>query len=130
VTTPFVDWFEEESGFDASELRLDHAFVVAVCRIENAVAQNAIDPITSVSNAGSPRSREATKAMLRNLGYSAAQARVVQRLLAGSPGGWPGLIRLFVHDASLTRAQRVYVKREVRRLRAAGEATGHMTAST
>jgi hypothetical protein len=119
MIVPFVDWFERRLGFAASELQLDHAFVIAVCRIESAAAQNATDPIAAVSNTASPQSRQATKAMLRSLGYSPAQTRIVQRLLGGSPGGWPGLIRLYLDDADLTRGQRVYLNREVRRFRSA-----------
>lgn len=112
--TTFVEWFEEQTGHSAPELELEHAFVIAVCRIETAAAQNADDPIASVSNAGAHRSRIATKAMLGSLGYTPAQTRVMQRLLAGSAGIWPGLIRLYVQREALTRSHRDYVTRQVR----------------
>jgi hypothetical protein len=121
VRVSFIDWYESRLGLAASELRLDHAFVIAVCRIEKAAAQNATDPIAAMSNAASPRSRQSTKAMLGSLGYSPAQTRIVQRLLGGSPSGWPWLIRLYLADAHLTREQRVYLNREVRRFRSAAD---------
>ena len=52
--------------------------------------------------------------MLKHLGYTDAQLRIVHRLLGGSPSGWPGLLRLFVGDAGLTDDQQIYARRQLR----------------
>jgi hypothetical protein len=58
--------------------------------------------------------------MLAQLGYNQAQTRIVQRLLAGSGGGWPGLIPIYTSGApALTEQQRKYVTRQLREFRAA-----------
>jgi hypothetical protein len=110
----FARWFEHQIGEDAAvRLKLEAAFVIAVCRVEEAARQHARDPLRAVSNAGSYASRVATKSMLSQLGYSAAQTRIIQRLLAGS-SSWPGLIRIYLGAGELTGAQRQYVRRQVR----------------
>jgi hypothetical protein len=120
MTRGFVEWFESECGRVSDELLLEHAFAIAVCRIEDASAQSARDPIAAVSNRGSAFSRVATKSMLGQLGYSKAQTRIVQRLLAGSGSSWPGLIRLYLQGAPpLTQRQRRYITRQLREFRAA-----------
>jgi hypothetical protein len=126
VSRTFVEWFEHESGQSAKTLLLDHAFTIAVCRIEHASAQNARDPIAAVGNKGSAFSRIATKSMLAQLGYSPAQTRIMQRLLAGSSSSWPGLIRLYLQGAPpLTERQRRYIRRQLQAFRGA-EATGSL----
>jgi hypothetical protein len=120
MTRGFVEWFETECGRTSDELLLEHAFTIAVCRIEDASAQSARDPIAAVSNRGAVFSRVATKSMLGQLGYNKAQTRIVQRLLAGSGSSWPGLIRLYLQGAPrLTERQRRYVARQLREFRAA-----------
>ena len=120
MTRGFIEWFDSECGRASDELLLEHAFTIAVCRIEDASAQRAGDPIAAVSNRGSVFSRLATKSMLGQLGYNKAQTRIVQRLLAGSGSSWPGLIRLYLQGAPrLTKRQRRYVARQLREFRAA-----------
>jgi hypothetical protein len=59
-----------------------------------------------------------------NLSYNQAQTRIVQRLLAGSGSGWPGLIRIYTSGApALTEQHRKYVTRQLREFRAASEPT-------
>jgi len=124
VIPGFVTWFEGQVGPVPDGLQLEHAFSVAVCRIEWAVSQRARDPISCISNRGSASSRTATKSMLAHLGYNQAQTRIVQRLLAGSGSGWPGLIRLYTRGApALTEQQSKYVTRQLREFRAASEPT-------
>jgi len=117
----FALWCAEQIGSSAvSELSLDTAFCLAVCRIEEAVRMGAKNPISVVGNAGAAASsRRATRSMLRQVGYSEAQSRVVQRLLAGFPGGWPGLIRLYLKGDLLTKQEREYATRQVRLFRSA-----------
>lgn len=114
VMRTFVEWFERETGRSASELQLEAAFDVAVCRVESAAAQRAVDPIACLGNRSSRFSRGATKSMLGNLGYTPAQTRVMQRLLAGSSGGWPGLLRLYIDGTALDRSTRAYIARQIR----------------
>jgi hypothetical protein len=115
----FTDWFESESRQSADEILLEHAFMIAVCRIEAAASRNASDPIACFGSRTSKVSRLATKSMLSRLGYTPAQTRIVQRLLAGSGRAWPGLLRLYVDDATLTTQDRAYVARQFRAFRAA-----------
>lgn len=58
--------------------------------------------------------------MLAHLGYSRAQLRIIHRVMGGSTGGWPGLLRLFVEAQPLTTAQRVYLRKQVREFTHAG----------
>lgn len=128
----FVRWFEGQTGVSAADIHLEPAFAIAVCRIEVASANAALDPVAAIRNNGSPLSRVATKAMLSRLNYNATQVRIIQRLLGGSSGGWPGLIRIFVEDARpMSRWERQYVLRAVRNFRAAisqsSQPNAHMT---
>ena len=54
--------------------------------------------------------------MLSQLGYETRELRVVHRLMAGSTGGWEGLVRLYAEQRPLTAAQRKYARRQVRLL--------------
>jgi hypothetical protein len=114
----FVEWASAASDAPLRELLLDRVFEIMVCRIEEAVAQRANDPIRAISNGASAYSRAATRSMLTQLGFSTAQIRIVQRLMAGSAGGWPGLIRLYLSgEAVLTTRHRRYVDRQVQAFR-------------
>jgi len=111
----FARWLAEAAGVTPPPaLQLDEAFAVAVCRIEEAARMNARDPVRALSNTASYGSRATTKSMFGQLGYTPAQVRIVQRVLAGSDGGWPGLIRLYLSGAVLTRDQRSYLRRQLR----------------
>jgi hypothetical protein len=90
------------------------AFEVMVARLDGARAAGAKDPMRAISTrAAGPHSRLATHRMLEQLGYSPAQRRIMHRLLAGSPSGWPGLLRLFASSAQLSSNQRRYIARQV-----------------
>jgi len=119
MSLAFIDWFESETRQSADEILLEHAFMIAVCRIEAAASRNATDPIACFGSGTSKVSRLATKSMLSMLGYTPAQTRIVQRLLAGSGRAWPGLLRLYVDGSILTTQDRAYVARQFRAFRAA-----------
>lgn len=115
---PIAQWIHTHTGIGAREfhaLQLDAAFDVFVCRCEDARRRGSADPLKTVSPKGSGgNSRLTTRRMLRRLGYTDAQLRVIHRLVAGSSSGWPGLLRLFVESRPLTTEQRCYVRRQVR----------------
>ena len=115
---PIAHWIHTHAGIGAREfhaLQLDAAFAVFVCRCEDARRRGSADPLKTVSPKGSGgNSRLTTRRMLRRLGYTDAQLRVIHRLIAGSSSGWPGLLRLFVEARPLTPKQRGYVHRQVR----------------
>lgn len=118
--TTFEQWLEREGIEDHLEpMQIIAAFEVMVSRVDAARAAGSADPMRAVStrDAG-PNSRAATRRMLENLRYSPAQRRAVHRLLAGSPSGWPGLLKLFASSAVLTSEQRRYVLRQTRFFRA------------
>jgi hypothetical protein len=118
--TPFQHWAVDEVGLTPDEvdaLRLLPALEILVSRIEAAQARGAHDPVGAVSpTASGGNTRAATRSMLSSLGYTAAELRVVHRLMAGSVSGWPGLIRLYASGLPLTPAQHDYVRRQLRLL--------------
>ena len=118
--TSFARWAVDELGITqdvVDRLNLPAALEVLVSRIEAASARGAADPLATVCPRGpGGNSRACTRRMLAQLGYNAAQLRVVHRLLAGSTGGWPGLIRLYLADGRVSEAHRHYVRRQVRAL--------------
>jgi hypothetical protein len=63
----FVRWFEGQTGVAGTDIHLEPAFAIAVCRIEVASANAAVDPVAAIRNNGSPLSRVATKSMLSRL---------------------------------------------------------------
>jgi hypothetical protein len=93
---------------------LTPAFEVLISRCEAARRRGAANPLVTVSpkRAGG-NSRACTRRMLAQLGLTEAQRRVMHRLLAGSPGGWPGLLSLFCERATLTPSQRQYARRQL-----------------
>lgn len=115
---PIAHWIHTHTGIGAREfhvLQLDAAFDVFVCRCEDARRRGSADPLKTVSPKGSGgNSRLTTRRMLRRIGYTDAQLRIIHRLIAGSSSGWPGLLRLFVEAHPLTTEQRGYVRRQVR----------------
>jgi hypothetical protein len=113
ITVSFEQWFASVSRCDPADFQLADAFAIAVCRIEMASTLRAPDPIVSVGNHACSSSRRVTKAMFTRLGYSRDQVRVMQRILGGSPSGWPGLIRLYVSGGNITPAQRSYLRRQL-----------------
>jgi hypothetical protein len=113
-----LTWIEDECQIDPDDvdaLRLRPALDVFINRLESARARGARDPLASVSprRAGG-NSRLCTRRMLRQLGYTDVQLRIIHRLVAGSTGGWPGLLRLFVECQSPDSQQRQYIRRQVR----------------
>ena len=118
TATSFARWVAAQVDCGTDELsciRLGDAFAVLVCRVEDAARRNADDPLAVVRNSSAGgNSRAATRRMLGHLGYSAAQLRVVHRLLGGSPAGWPGLLSLYVTQTHLTTVERAYARRQLR----------------
>jgi len=118
----FRAWFETAIGCRLDEsLRLTEVFAIAVCRIEEATRLGARDPVHAICNTAGHGSRKTTKAMFRQLGYTDAQIRIMQRMLAGSASGWPGMIRLFAHEAVLSPSQRRYLRRQLTAFQAAAQ---------
>lgn len=114
----FEAWVSRElelSDDEMESLHLVAAFEILVCRCEAARHRGAATPLVTASpkRAGG-NSRTVTRRMLAQLGYSPAQLRVIHRLLAGSSGGWPGLLALFTTRRPLTCEQRHYARRQVR----------------
>lgn len=113
----FEVWVANEAGLSApelEELKLTASFDVYVSRLEIARQRGAEDPLATISPCGAGgNSRACTRGMLAQLGYTAAELRVVHRLMAGSASGWPGLIRLYAAGSTLSAAQREYVHRQV-----------------
>lgn len=104
-------------------LRIIPAFEVMVARLDGARAAGATVPLRAVSTRlAGPNSRAATHRMLEQLGYNPPQRRIIHRLLAGSPSGWPGLLMLFATAADLSPGDRQYILRQARSFHlAAGE---------
>lgn len=125
TTTPTIrpshslrSWIDDECQIDPDDahlLRLGPAFDVFINRLESARAHGARDPLAAVSpRLAGGNSRRCTRQMLRQLGYTDAQLRIIHRLVAGSTGGWPGLLRLFVERQSPNSSQRQYIRRQIR----------------
>src|SRR3954447_902633 len=118
----FTAWTAEQLHLNPEELddiQLTPVFDLFISRIEEARRRGATAPLTTITTkrAGG-NSRACTKRMLEQLGFSAPQRRAVYRLLAGSPSGWPGLLRLYAVSAELTSSQRQYARRQLQVLRA------------
>lgn len=116
MTSTFEEWLTTQRLASPLEgMHIQAAFEVLVSRLGSARAGGATDPLRAASTrAAGPHSRAATRRMLDSIGYSAGQRRIVHRLLVGSPSGWPGLLSLFMDDASVTPEQRRYVLRQAR----------------
>src|SRR4051812_3728236 len=117
----FTAWTAEQLHLPSEELddiQLTPVFDLFISRIEEARRRGATDPLTTITTkrAGG-NSRACTKRMLEQLGFSAPQRRAAHRLLAGSPSGWPGLLRLYAVSQDLTGGQRQYARRQVQTLR-------------
>lgn len=114
----FEDWVMAGLGLDvdeASAMKLAPVFDVFISRIEAARARGAADPLQTVTaKLAGGNSRACTKRMLQQLGFTPSQRRAAHRLLAGSPSGWPGLLRLYIEGSGLTRQQRQYARRQVK----------------
>ena len=111
----FVDWVQEQFDVDDEIIEDSHlvpAFEVLLSRIEEARRKGAEDPLVTVSpkRAGG-NSRACTRRMLANIGFTDVGRRLVHRLLAGSPSGWPGLLALYSFGQDPTPHQRVYARR-------------------
>jgi hypothetical protein len=115
---PFADWVVHEAGVEPQEfdrLKLAAAFDVFVSRLEVARVRGAEQPLATISPHGAGgNSRRCTRRMLAQLGYTAAELRVVHRLMAGSASGWPGLITLYAAGSPLSATQHEYVRRQVK----------------
>ena len=116
--TNFVDWVVREAGVEPMEferLKLAAAFDVYVSRLEVARLRGAQQPLATIAPHGAGgNSRACTRRMLAQLAYTAAELRVVHRLMAGSASGWPGLITLYAAGSCMSAAQHEYVRRQVK----------------
>lgn len=114
----FAMWLTCGAGIPTTaveSLRLVGAFEVLASRCAAAREAGSQDPLRTISPkwAGG-NSRQCTRSMLRQLGYSPRELRIVHRLMGGSTGGWPGLIPIFVHGRTLSEPQVSYVRRQIR----------------
>jgi len=113
----FEPWVAHELALtdeDLDRLHLVAAFQVMVCRCEAARRRGASAPLVTVSpKLAGGNSRTLTRRMLGQLGYNRGQLRVMHRLLAGSTGGWEGLLALFAAGQHLSARQRGYARRQV-----------------
>ena len=121
----FEPWVAQELALadeDLERLHLVAAFQILVCRCEAARRRGASAPLVTASpkRAGG-NSRTLTRMMLGQLGYNRNQLRVIHRLLAGSTGGWEGLLALFAAGQNLSEKQRGYARRQVQLFMAAIE---------
>ena len=100
---------------ELERMHLDAAFEMLLSRFELARRRGSRDPVAtgSTKRAGG-NSRLCTKRMLEHLGYSPAERRAVQRLLAGTTSGWPGLLRLYAAGHHLSASDRQYAHRQVK----------------
>ena len=116
----FEAWAAQQLGLTHDQvdaMKLQPVFDVFISRIEAARARGATDPLQTVTaKLAGGNSRACTRRMLEQLGFTPEQRRAVHRLLAGTPSGWPGLLRLFVNGMTLTRKQQQYALRQVRAL--------------
>lgn len=114
----FGDWVRRQLQLTEEELanlRLLAAFDVLVCRCEAARRRGAPAPlITASTRRCGGNSRQVTRRMLAQLGYTRGELRVIHRLLAGSNGGWQGLVLLFLTGQILSPEERKYARRQVR----------------
>lgn len=121
TTEGFEDWAIRELALDEDDvvsMQLVPVFDLFISRIEAARSRGAVDPLQTVTaKLAGGNSRACTKAMIEQLGFAPSQRRAVHRLLAGSPSGWPGLLRLYVDGDGLTREQRLYARRQVKVVR-------------
>jgi hypothetical protein len=124
----FEPWVAQELALadkDLERLHLVPAFQVLVCRCEAARRRGASAPLVTASpKLAGGNSRTLTRTMLAQLGYNRDQLRVIHRLLAGSTGGWEGLLALFAAGQHLSAKQRGYARRQVQLFMAAVERVG------
>lgn len=115
---PFRMWAVLEVRITEAEfdlLLLGAAFELLVSRCELARRRGSRDPVaTGSTRYAGGNSRVCTKRMLEHLGYTPHQRRAVQRLLTGTAGGWPGLLRLYADERHLSVSDRQYARRQVR----------------
>jgi hypothetical protein len=118
----FTEWLTTQfpvTDDEMESLHLVNAFEILVCRCEAARRLGSPDPLVTASpkRAGG-NSRQVTRRMLAQLGYNRTQLRVIHRLLAGSTGGWPGLLALYATQSATTDKHRIYVRKQIQLCRA------------
>lgn len=135
-THTFEDWVKAQLGLDDDQLtdiNLIPTFEIFISRIELARRRGATDPLlTATAKSAGGNSRRATKAMIEQLGLEPPARRAMHRLMAGSPSGFDGLLRLFAMQARLKGTQRKYARRQVLTLlesAQAGRSRRHSSAS-
>jgi hypothetical protein len=117
MTTTLDEWIRDELQLGQNDPRLAVVAPAADILLSRALAaaqRGATDPLLTVTakRAGG-NSRACTKRMLDQLGLEPRARRVVHRLLAGSPSGWPGLLRIFSEQRHVTDAERIYARRQL-----------------
>ena len=117
MATALDEWIRDELRLGQLDPRLAVVAPAADILLSRAVAaaqRGATDPLVTVTakRAGG-NSRACTKRMLEQLGLEPSSRRVVHRLLAGSPSGWPGLLRIFSEQRHVTDAERAYARRQL-----------------
>lgn len=117
MTTTLDEWIRDELQLGQNDPRLAVVAPAADVLLSRALAaaqRGATDPLLTVTakRAGG-NSRACTKRMLDQLGLEPRARRVVHRLLAGSPSGWPGLLRIFSEQRHVTDAERIYARRQL-----------------
>ncbi len=135
-TRSFEDWATTALDVDDDELfdlKIAPAFEMFISRLDIARRRGATDPLRTVtSKAAGGNSRIATRRMLEQLQLTDPQRRAMHRLVAGTPSGWPGLLRLYVTGQPLKGKQRQYARRQVQILRResyAGRSRRHSSAA-
>lgn len=117
----FEDWAKTELGIDDDDLfdlKLAPAFDIFVSRLDTARRRGATDPLRTVTaKLAGGNSRISTRRMLDQLQLTDPQRRAIHRLIAGTPSGWPGLLRLYLTGQPLKGKQRQYARRQLLTLR-------------
>ncbi|WP_157582332.1 hypothetical protein [Phycicoccus sp. Soil803] len=117
MATALDEWIRDELRLGQHDPRLAVVAPAADILLSRAVAaaqRGATDPLVTVtSKRAGGNSRACTKRMLEQLGLEPEARRVVHRLLAGSPSGWPGLLRIFSEQRHLSDAERTHARRQL-----------------
>lgn len=110
-------WIVDELDLEVADPRMDvivPAIDILISRMEEARRRGASDPLMTITaKSAGGNSRECTKRMLKQLGLAPNSRRAVHRLLAGSPSGWPGLLKIFSEVRGLTDDEYVYARRQL-----------------
>lgn len=116
-TSGLEHWIFDELDLEVGDPRMDvivSAIDILISRLEEARRRGASNPLKTITaKSAGGNSRECTKRMLMQLGLEPNSRRAVHRLLAGSPSGWPGLLKIFSEGRGLTDEEFVYARRQL-----------------